>query len=112
MNFEEGLRLQCLNIAALELIEVETKIDSKMLFKRAKDLFILAQTYKMHQWHSLIDEEDVKKESKKENKPVKKKAGKGMKRCPACGEDVIKTWKVHKFKHDGAICGYVWGKEK
>ena len=57
---------------------------------------------------SFISSQEVKIETANNNKE-KKKAKKGFKICPECGEQVPESWTKHTYKKDGKKCGYDFG---
>ena len=131
-SFDTLWRFEALKLAAMEMLEIQGILDSKLLFRRAKDIYNQGYQYKIDTWRSYWKENDktVKEiattEPPKEAIPeVQKDKINGMgatkndtasvfgmsKTCPLCDEIVPASWRKHIYKIDGTRCGYGWSNE-
>lgn len=120
-DFDLLWRFKAIEVAAMELLELEGILDSKKLFKRARDLYHLGYDNRIDTWRTVIEKgkpvEEKKKVVDNENhnqveetvkiKDVISKAT-GLKVCPKCGEQINPAWSMHRYKQDGSLCGAKW----
>ena len=108
MSFDELWRCEAVSIAAKEQLELSGEINLDILFSRAKEIYNKGYESNIHNWKSFWI--GGKQEEEKPAKKVKKKkAKKGFKICPECGEQVPESWTKHTYKKDGKKCGYDFG---
>jgi len=113
MNFDEGWRLESINIAAQEQLESWGELKLDVLFTRAKMIYDTGYNNMLDKWESERNE-DLKRapkppEKPKQDAPVENRAITGKtKKCPVCDEDIPAGWPKHQYKKDGNPCGHTF----
>jgi hypothetical protein len=119
------LKLKCLEIAAIEHIELVGRLtDMDSVFTRTRDLYDKAHEESMFDWKSPFlkksvasnaqtqkptgQKPDIGKLEKETTNPQKEMPKDGEKICPDCGEAIPEGWKKHSFKKDGSKCGHMF----
>ena len=127
-SFDNFWKAEALKLAAQEQLALTKELDTEVLFKRARLLYIEGYRQQIHEWDSLVNHlvnidkeleqtdtksdnltEGVNKEPVKETIKVETEAVSDThKKCPKCGELVPINWPKHLYKKDGKRCGYAF----
>ena len=117
-EFDLMWRMKCVELAIHEQIEIEGKLSvEERLFVRARQIYDGGYEYGVDKWESIwkgfdAEEEKQKEIPKKETKVVDEPLKENHKKCPACGEQVNKTWKIHRYKKNSEPCGHEFKDEE
>ena len=130
-EFDDFWKSEAIRVAVMEQLNTREVLDVKLLFDRARIIYIEGYRKEIHTWKNLaskvanIDfetlpprqeiqqelEEDIKEEPIIEEKTESVELAKHEKKCPVCGEIVPATWKRHTYKKNGDKCGHVFEKK-